>query len=184
MKKLLLEKSQNRNQLMVGAVLVLVSSALGGAVLASETSQTKLLIAKTNLPTGTLIGESNFREVLVSGDGAIHGISEFPMDKALKSPMQQGEILQALDMVPVDSEHHVLALSLTTSSLPAGLIVGLDVDLWLVNGETKPRLIAQVEIVDVSKDEYADKSSISILAPSGLVSEIFEAGENLRVVIP
>lgn len=184
MKKVLIEMSPNRAQLLTGAVLIVIFSAIGGVIFMNKNSTSAILIAKSEIPSGISVTNSDFKLIEVVGDVDIDTVTEIVPGQVLKQPLKPGEILQSFNLIDGDLDADIVAFSIPKAGLPFALSPGKEVELWTAGDSIEPMLIGEAQLLQISESEFEDSSSISVLVQKNLVSGIFRAGSNIRIVIP
>lgn len=184
MRKIKLEVSPDRTQLIAGALLVLGFGAVGGLLLSGNSSTDLILVAKKDLPSGIKLSIQDFASVEVNGAATLQTVSVFPSDGVLVHPLKSGEILQAADIDEATDSSAVIAVALNKSDFPRGVMVGQRLEIWRAGEGVSPEVITAAEVVEFEDSEYGDTVALSIRVDRSQIEFIFGAGTDLKVVIP
>lgn len=131
-------------QLVIGALLVLVSVVVGARLIGAADETTPVLAAVDDLAPGQpLTAESvQVREVDLGDSGELYHAGSVGAGYVVVEPVHAGELLPRSAVVPVDElpddaqALRYVTVSLPAAELPATVGPGSTVDVWLVPAST------------------------------------------------
>jgi hypothetical protein len=119
--------------------------ALGAAtaLLWPQSPTHEVLVAKTDLASGTVVSSSDFekRRVQLGDSASLYAIT-LPADAVLLSRLVQGEMLTSSNLTATPLNTRIPTVLTFKDTLPANLKVGSQVDIWATEQAGEPAPIA------------------------------------------
>lgn len=118
---------------------------LGGAtaLLWPQSPTHEVLVAKTDLSSGTVVSASNFEPRRVQlGDSASLYFSDLPTEGVLVARITKGELLTRTNLIDTPLNTRIPTVLTFKDTLPANLKIGSQVDIWATEQAGEPAPIA------------------------------------------
>lgn len=179
---------QAPRRLLLGIAVMLASAGLGSAVFASERAEVMVWSAARDLAAGAELGMSELVAVgLPPAAAAAAWPADTPVPAGSRAAHQLlgGEIITARDVAETGGGGAEVALALPAAELPAGLRVGDQVALWLVDPAGGMEVAPAAEVIDLTADAAARATRVTVRVPPAYLSEILgaAAADALRLVL-
>lgn len=124
-------------RVVVGLLLVVGSVLAGARFLAADRETTQIWSVGVDLAAGAVLGETDLevRDVRLGDSAAAYLLADglSPVGQELNRPVRAGELLPAA-AVGIPTEGRVVVLPVQPDRLPAGVVHGSTVDIYLQSG--------------------------------------------------
>jgi hypothetical protein len=150
-----------------GAWLALpLSVALGAAtaLLWPQGAAQQVLIATTDLSSGTVLTSADFARVSVQiGESASLYLNELPAGVVLANPLVQGELLTRSNLTPTPLRTLLPTVLVFKDPLPADLRAGSRVDVWATEQAGEPAPIAlECEVANIRAETALGQKAVAV----------------------
>jgi hypothetical protein len=150
-----------------GAWLALpLSVALGAAtaLLWPQGAAQQVLIATTDLSSGTVLTSADFARVSVQiGESASLYLTELPAGVVLANPLVQGELLTRSNLTPTPLRTLLPTVLVFKDPLPADLRAGSRVDVWATEQAGEPAPIAlECEVANIRAETALGQKAVAV----------------------
>jgi uncharacterized protein YkvS len=177
-----IQPATNKNQLIVGIVLVLLFSSLGGLLFQNQNQSTKVLVVTEDVAAGVSVEDVDFSFLELSGQVPEQVVTSVPTSGFLARSFQAGEIVQSNDVSVDQIPSSLVSASLAPSAIPAFVRIGDVIELWSsISGELAIR-IGMAEIIQISAMENTEDLTLTFRVMPALVPLVLGTGPDLKVV--
>ncbi|MEY4323615.1 MAG: hypothetical protein RL410_1396 [Actinomycetota bacterium] len=171
---------------LLGIAVMLLSGALGGALLHQETLQHSALQLKRDIAAGEKISAGDFRIVAIPRVESVVDRIVNPDDAVnlfAAHTLMSGSLLRPTDLVDHADTRVSVALMIANSTIPPTLTIGSDVGVWQVVDGSAHLLMAHVTVSDLRADERTDSTTLSLALDPADVGAVLGAGDSIRLTL-
>lgn len=174
--------SNQRNQLILGLVMVLIFGALGGALMNQQSRTFKVLVAAKDIASGVKLGARDVQIIEISGSSLPNALESLPKSAISAQAIRAGDVISSTQITGVLETAAVVSFEFPQVELPVDLTVGDSVELWQVVPAEIARGIGEAEILEIADTRYDQSKKVSMRVQPGLVAEVLMASAELKIV--